>query len=292
MTKLLVRIWFGMSALPKPFFNVITSLLAALMASLFLVFAAGRRHIALTNLSLCFPKSTKAQRLLWTWQHIYYFLKTFFDRPWIWSGNVGLLKSQVIIENPERISEINQLGRPVIFLAPHFLGLDAAGSRLAAEFSMVTIYSPQKNRLIDQVIFEGRGRYGDAKLVSRKSGVRPLIKQIKAGRSLYYLPDMDFGPKDSVFAPFFGHQVATLPVVGRVAQMFDMPVVPVTTVYRGGRYYVTIHPVLDGLPATTDEEGAKIMNAFIEDEVEKNLTQYYWMHKRFKTRPQGESSVY
>lgn len=292
MVELLVRFWFRLSLLPETIYSIIANGFSGAVAALFFLVGGGRRYVAMTNLRVCFPESTRGQRALWTLSHMFYFLRTFLDRGWIWAGDDALFKSRVIIKNPEELKRIAQLDKPVIFLAPHFLGLDAAGSRIAMEIPMVTMYSKQKSDEFDQIVLQGRQRHGDLILVSRKEGVRPLIKQIKSGRSLYYLPDMDFGPKDSVFAPFFGTQAATLPVVGRLAKMLDLPVVPVTSEYRSGRYYVTIHPEMEDFPTPDDVSSAGAMNAFIESEIPSKLPQYYWMHKRFKTRPEGQASIY
>lgn len=114
-----------------------------LLALLLFALARERRMVALTNLSLCFPDSSVAQRIRWALAHIYFYLRTFLDRAWLWSGDEKVVRDRVRIENPEALAILDE-SRPTIFLAPHFLGLDAAWSRLCLEINMVTMYSNQK----------------------------------------------------------------------------------------------------------------------------------------------------
>ena len=247
--------------------------------------------VTLTNLSLCFPESSLGQRIRWAFSHIYYYLRTFLDRAWLWSGNEVLVRDRVRISNPEALGVL-QHGTPTIFLAPHFLGLDAAWSRLCLEVDMVTMYSNQKNPVLNDLILKGRSKFGDQLLLSRQQGVRPLLAAMKKGRPLYYLPDMDFGERDSVFVDFFGSKAATVTAVARLAKLLKAQVVPVTTVYSNGRYTIQIHDKLPDFPLDDDTESTQVMNHHIESWVKDNIPQYLWLHKRFKTRPAGESRIY
>jgi len=184
--------------------------------------------------------------------------------------------------------------RPVIFLAPHFVGLDMGGIRIGAEYRVVSVYSKQKNPAFDAVLYHGRTRFVMPDLYSRQDGIRPVAKAIKKGLPFYYLPDMDFGERDSIFVPFFGVPAATITGLSRIAALTGAVVVPaVTTQLPGGEGYVLrFHPAWDNFPSGDLAADTRLMNAFIEDRVREMPEQYYWLHKRFKTRPAGEPRFY
>lgn len=291
MTQFFITLWFALGRFPFAMYRAVSTTLSVILAILLFAFARERRMVALTNLSLCFPSSSVLQRLQWILAHIYYYLRTFLDRAWLWSGNEALVRDRVNILNPEALRTLEG-NRPTIFLAPHFLGLDAAWSRLCLEVDMVTMYSNQKNPVLNELILEGRSKFGDQLLLSRQQGVRPLLSAMKNGRPLYYLPDMDFGERDSVFVTFFGVPAATVTAVARLSRMLKAQVIPVTTLYRNGRYQIRIHEPLPNFPLENDADSTQVMNHHIESWVKDNIPQYLWLHKRFKTRPAGESRIY
>lgn len=291
MTQFLISIWFALARLPFFLYRIVSTFISSVLAVLLFALARERRMVALTNLSLCFPDSPISQRIRWALMHIYFYLRTFLDRAWLWSGNEELVRDRVRIENPEALVNLDTT-LPVIFLAPHFLGLDAAWSRLCLEIDMVTMYSNQKNPVLNSLILQGRSQFGDQLLLSRQQGVRPLLSAMKKGRPLYYLPDMDFGERDSVFVDFFGVKAATVTAVARLSKLLQAQVIPVTTKYSNGRYSIHIHKPLPNFPLDDDTESTQVMNHYIESWVKDNIPQYLWLHKRFKTRPTGDSRIY
>ena len=291
MTQFLISIWFSLARLPFFAYRLISSSISLLLAMFLYVLARERRTVVLTNLALCFPESSIFQRTCWAVTHIYFYLRTFLDRAWLWSGNETIVRDRVHIENPEALTALSDAS-PTIFLAPHFLGLDATWSRLCLEIDMVTMYSNQKNPVLNSLILQGRSKFGDQLLLSRQQGVRPLLTAMKKGRPLYYLPDMDFGERDSVFVSFFGVKAATVTAVARLSKLLEARVVPVTTKYSKGRYRIHIHEPLPNFPLDDDTESTQLMNHYIESWVKDNIAQYLWLHKRFKTRPAGESRIY
>jgi Kdo2-lipid IVA lauroyltransferase/acyltransferase len=291
VTQFLISIWFALARLPFFAYRLVSTSISLLLAVLLFALARERRMVTLTNLSLCFPNSSVFQRIRWALAHIYFYLRTFLDRAWLWSGNERVVRDRVLIENPEALAILGN-PTPTIFLAPHFLGLDAAWSRLCLEIDMVTMYSNQKNPVLNSLILQGRSQFGDQLLLSRQQGVRPLLAAMKKGRPLYYLPDMDFGERDSDFVNFFGVKAATVTAVARLSKLLEAQVVPVTTKYNNGRYSIHIHRPLPNFPLSDDTESTQAMNHHIESWVKDNIPQYLWLHKRFKTRPVGESRIY
>jgi KDO2-lipid IV(A) lauroyltransferase len=254
-----------------------------------------RRRVALANLALCFPDLDARARHRLARAHFAAFTRSVLDRGIAWWSSRERLLRVVTVQGWENLAATK--GRPVVLLAPHFVGLDIGAQRLAAEHSAVSMYSRQKSPVFDAFLLAKRNRFGSATLVSRQEGLRPVLRAMRAGLPLYYLPDMDFGARDSVFVPFFGVPAATLPTLARIVRLTGAVVVPCITeqLPRGAGYLVRLYPPWENFPGpgeVDDIAGARSMNAFIEARVAEMPAQYFWLHKRFKTRPPGEPPVY
>jgi KDO2-lipid IV(A) lauroyltransferase len=251
-----------------------------------------RRRIGLTNLRLCFPEWTERERRRVLRGHFQAFGRAVIERGILWWSSRARVMRLVRIEDLDHWMAVRD--RPVIWLVPHFVGLDMAGSRVATEFQVASMYSRQSNRVLDRLLYRGRTRFVMPRLLSRQEGIRPLVRAIREGVPFYYLPDMDFGTRDSVFVPFFGVPTATITGLSRIARLADAVVVPlVTRQLPGGQgYVVRFYPAWTNFPTGDLEADARRMNAFIEDRVREMPEQYHWLHKRFKTRPPGTPRVY
>jgi Kdo2-lipid IVA lauroyltransferase/acyltransferase len=253
--------------------------------------AGKRRRIALTNWALCFPEQSEAQRLKAVRQHFVLFAQTWLDRGWIWGADERTVRSRIKL-----VGELKGLADdgPVAIFAPHFVGLDAGGAALSLAFSrdFISLYARQRNVAIDQWIRAGRLKYGSVRLVEKRESLRTLIQALRQGGALYLLPDMDLGPTDSVFVPFFGVPTATVPTLPRLAQLGRARVVPVMSRLTPDGYEVTVLPAWDNYPTGDAEADTAFMNQQLEAMIATMPEQYYWVHKRFKTRPAGERSFY
>lgn len=254
------------------------------------VVARDRRRVAHTNLRLSFPEWTPSRRARVVRGHFQSFGRAALERGILWWASRERILRIVRIEGLEHW----QPGRPTIWLAPHFVGLDMGGTRLAADYEAASMYSRQKNPILDRILYHGRTRFVMPRLVSRQEGLRPLVKVMRQGLPFYYLPDQDFGSRDSVFVPFFGVPAATITGLSRIARLARAAVVPVVTrQLPGGQGYVLqFYPAWEGFPTDDAHADARRMNAFIEERVREMPEQYHWLHKRFKTRPPGEPSLY
>jgi KDO2-lipid IV(A) lauroyltransferase len=254
--------------------------------------AAERRRVGRINLRLCFPDWSEAQRTRLLRRHFQAFGRAILERGILWWSSKERILRTVRIEGLDHWQAVAE--RPVIWLAPHFVGLDMGGSRLAAEYRAASMYSRQKDPTLDAVLYHGRTRFVMPRLVSRQDGIRPLVKVMREGLPFYYLPDMDFGPRDSVFVPFFGVPTATITGLSRIARLAGAAIVPVLTrQLPGGRGYVLqFYPAWENFPSDDVEADARRMNAFIEERVREMPEQYHWLHKRFKTRPPGAARFY
>jgi KDO2-lipid IV(A) lauroyltransferase len=182
---------------------------------------------------------------------------------------------------------------PTILLCPHFVCLDVAGVA-ARVIPVSSIYSPQKNQAFDRLLRYGRERFGPVRLFTREEGVKPILRALRDGLPYFMLPDMDFGERDSTFVPFFGIPAATLTALPRIAAATKAKVIPVIATflpnYQG--YRVVFYPAWEDYPGEDMVAATRRMNEFIEERVRENPAEYFWTHKRFKTRPNGETSFY
>lgn len=249
-----------------------------------------RRRVTRINLAKCFPAMDERQRERLARAHFRTFVRAFLDRGVVWWSPAERLRGMVQVEGADILRALE--GKPVVVFAPHFAGLDAGGTRLSQDFAMASMYSRQKDPRLDRMLYRGRARFGAA-LVSRQEGMRKALRLIQSGLRFYYLPDLDFGPKSSLFVPFFGVPAATVPGLSYIARITGASVVPcVTRMLPGGGYVARLYPAWRDFPSGDDAADARRMNAFIEERVLEMPEQYHWLHKRFKTRPPGEPRFY
>lgn len=253
-----------------------------------------RRRVVHTNLRLCFPDLSEAERRALAKEHFALAGRSLIERGLAWFAPEARVRRIVRVEGEEILARLIEQRQPVIMLTPHFLGLDLGGTRLAASFDCVSIYARQRDPVIDHWLFHGRSRFGSQVLLRRDESVRASIKAMKEMRPFYYLPDMDNGIEDSIFSPFFGVQAATLSALPRLTRLGGAVVITcVTRMLPGGQGYVLTlsEPWMD-FPSGDVDADVHRMNAAIEDLVRTMPAQYYWVHRRFKTRPEGEAKVY
>ncbi len=251
-----------------------------------------RRHVTRVNLEKCFPEKSPAERERLARAHFRAFCRSFVDRALLWWAPRRRIEQLVRLEGLEHLR--SHPGAPAILFAPHFAGLDAGFTRLSCEEDMVSMYANQKDARFSELLKRGRTRFGDQRLVSRQEGIRTTLSAMRAGRPFYYLPDQDYGPRDTIFVPFFGVPAATVPGLSRIAQVAGARVLPcVTRMLPGGAGYVLrIDPPWDNFPTGDLAADTRRMNEYIERRVLEMPEQYLWMHKRFKTRPPGEERFY
>jgi len=262
------------------------------LGMLFYALGRERRKVARTNFRLCFPELDDAARERMLRQHFRAFGRSIVERGISWWSRGERIRRLFRVEGLEHMQALQ--GKPVIMLAPHFVGLDIGGSRVALDFHAASMYSKQKNPVLDRLLLHGRQRFNAPYLFSRQDNVRQVVKVMRRGIPFYYLPDMDFGPRDSIFVPFFGVPAATITGVSRLAQLAGAVVVPVVTrqLSWGRGYVLTYYPAWENFPTQDVAADTRRVNAFIEDRVREMPEQYYWLHKRFKTRPEGAAKLY
>ncbi|HZY16310.1 MAG TPA: lipid A biosynthesis acyltransferase [Ramlibacter sp.] len=250
-----------------------------------------RRQVVHVNLRLCFPDWSAAERRRVARRTFIHVAQSWLDRGWLWHGEPALVRRRVLLTGALRELAGSE---PTIVFAPHFVGLDAGVTGLTQQQPrrMTGIYTPQSNRIVDAWVLRGRHRFGGARPLSRSEGVRGLVSALRAGDLLYLLPDMNFGPKESIFVPFYGVPAATVPSLSRFARLGRAKVVPVVTRLTRSGYEVRVLDAWAGFPSGDVEADTALMNRRLQQYIDAMPAQYYWVHKRFKTRPPGEPPVY
>ncbi len=253
-----------------------------------------RRRIAIRNLELCLPELTDDERVGLAREHFGWLGRSFLERSLLWYASPARLRTLIQVEGDVHLAERSE--RPVMWLVPHFLGLDVAGAatQLFQTRKVGSIYQQQSSAVFDAAMKAGRLRFGNAEIYPRSDSAKPLMRAIKRGDAFFNLPDMDFGERDAAFVPFFGIDAATLLAPSRMARALDMVVQPVVAeLLPGGQgYKVRFLPPWTDFPTTNAVADTTRMNRWIETEVRRNPAQYLWVHKRFKTRPAGEPGFY
>lgn len=253
--------------------------------------AASRRRIGATNLRLCFPELSQAQRRRLLRDHFRALGRASLMESVSWWGSREEVERLVRLEGLEHF--LAHAGRPLILLTPHFLGLNLGGVRLTLlPYRFASMYARIRNPYIDRLMRHARSRFSPSLLISRHEGIKPALRAIRQGMPFYYLPDQDFGQRDAIFVPFFGVPTATVTALPRLARITGARVVPCIVRQEAAGYVVRFLPAWEDFPGQDVESDTRRMNAFIEEQVRQMPEQYFWLHRRFKTRPSGEPSVY
>jgi len=258
------------------------------------VLAGSRRRIALRNLELTMPDKSPEERRAIARENFQWIARSILERGLLWYASPERLRRLIHVEGDVGFAERSP--GAVMWLAPHFVALDVAGqsTQLFQNRAVGSIYQRQSIPVFDEAIRKGRLRFANGQVFSRHEKALPLIRAIRRGYAFFNLPDMDFGPQEAVFVPFMGVPAATLMAPSKMARSLSMTVQPVVAeILPGGQGYRVryLEPWKD-FPTDDPVADAARMNEWIASEVQRNPSQYYWVHKRFKTRPPGEASLY
>lgn len=287
-SKLGVGLMHGLAKLPLPVLRG----LGRVLGNVLYVVAVPRRKIALRNLELCFPEKTLAERKALAKESIVAFCQTFLDRSWLWFGSEALVRSRVKFTGATHELDGDT---PTIVFAPHFYSMDAGGLALPlnTEREFTSIFATNPDPVLDAWFMTGRQRFGNVRMLNRADGVKPIISVLRKGGLLYLLPDMDYGKNDSVFVPFFQvPETATIPSLSRFARLGKAKVVGLYNRMTPEGYVAEMTPAWENFPTDDHVADTARMNKELEAAIRTMPAQYYWVHKRFKTRPEGQASLY
>ena len=264
--------------------------LGNLLGNFLFATAKRRRHICLTNLQICYPDMSASEHNLLAKKHFqsmgFGFLETFSS----WFHKSSELKVDVEFEGQEVIEAALAEGKGCVFISGHFSSLDICGNLMSRYAVVHPIYKQQNNAVFNYIMEKQRARIFEKTI--ERSNMREVLRSLKANKIIWYAVDQDYGRKNSVFAPFFKRESATIAHIGRICSMTQAPVL----LYDYGRtdkgYKLKVTQV-DALPTGDDVENARIMNQHMESIIEPKKEQYYWTHRRFKTQvEEGSASPY
>ncbi|MDM0011378.1 lipid A biosynthesis acyltransferase [Variovorax sp. J22P168] len=267
----------------------------AVLGRVLYVLAVPRRRVVDTNLALCFPDRTPAERERMARESFVFVAQSWLDRSWLWHAPEAVVARRLkVVGAAAEIDEIANGHEPMILFAPHFYGLDAAATALTmhTDRPSTTIYTTQRDPMVDQWVSEGRKRFGNVITLNRVDGIKPIVAGLRKGGLLYLLPDMDFGRDQTVFVPFYGVQAATVPSLSRFARLGRAKVVPVVSKLTPEGYEIQVLPAWQDFPSDDAVADTALMNRRLQGYIDTMPSQYYWVHRRFKTRPEGEPGVY
>jgi len=265
--------------------------LGTVVGLLLFVAVRSRRQVVDVNLRLCFPQWSEARRRRCAREVFIHVAQAWFDRAWLWHADPEVVRRRLVLTGAVR-ELAGQEG--TILFCPHFVGLDAGVTALSQQVPRryVGIYTRQSDPVIDAWAFKGRHRFGGPRGMNRSEGVRDIIAVLREGGVLYLLPDMNFGAEDSVFVPFYGVPAATVPSLSRFARLGRAKVVPLITRLTPTGYEVRVLEAWADFPSKDFVADTALMNRRLQEYIDPMPSQYYWVHKRFKSRPPGEPPVY
>lgn len=253
--------------------------------------AGRRRKIAERNIELCFPRLSRKQQQQLVKAHFHSVGISLFEIALCWWGDDKTLAPLCHIDGLEHLQNALQQGG-ILMLSAHFTCLEIGGRLLALHQPFAVMYKPQRNPVLEQVMRESRQQHFLAAI--EKTDLRGLLRALKQGQACWYAPDQDPGYHRAVFAEFFGITTASVPAASRITRMSGAKLLPFFATRRadGSGYDLRILPPLENFPSEDQAHDAQRINDLIEQQVRQAPEQYLWMHRRFKTRPEGEPSLY
>ena len=252
-----------------------------------------RKRIVHTNLKLCFPEWSDEKREDIAQKHFRHAIRSYVERSVQWFGSAKKLEKLIQVESAVDLTDPDL--PPTLFLGLHFVGIEAGSIFLnySLHRRCGSLYQPFSNPQIEELAKTQRARFG-ADMASRADSARIVLRWLRDRKPVMLGADMDYGMRNSTFVPFFGVPACTLTAVGRLAEVGHAQVLPfigeVLPNYKG--YRLKVFKPWENYPTGDDEADARRMNAFLEELILRMPEQYYWVHKRFKTRPPGEPSFY
>ena len=248
------------------------------------------RKTAYSNVSNCFPGKKQPQVTLLVKQHFEAIGISLFETANAYFASDKKIKKMLIINNEKHFTEELKKEGGIILLCSHFMPLMLGSRALLIKHTIANIYRPQNNKLFDQVMVKSYVKNGAVMIKS--TDTRSIIKAINNSLPIWYAPDQDLGRNNSVFAPLFGIQTATASTTSRLAKNNNTRVIPYSFIRTKHGYEMSFHKPLKNYPSGDAIKDASETNQILEKQILKNPEQYLWIHRRFKTRPEGEENFY
>jgi lipid A biosynthesis lauroyl/palmitoleoyl acyltransferase len=260
------------------------------MGKLFYPLFSTVRKVATINIQKCFPEKNKEQVSALVKKHFESIGVSFFETANAYYGRDEKIQKLLTIESEHYLTDAMKDDRGVIILCSHFMPLMLSSRALSLKHTIASIYRPQNNRLFDKIMVKGLTNGGG--IMIKNSDTKAMIKAIKNSLPIWYAPDQDLGTKGTVFAPLFGIQAATISATSRLAKGGNTAVIPYSFTRTDEGYNMSFSAPLENYPSGDLVHDASQTNQILEAQIRKNPEQYLWIHRRFKTRPEGEKNFY
>lgn len=278
-----------LSLLPFPWQLYLGRLLGQLCGPM----AQYRLHIALVNISLCFPDWSPPQQKQLLRDHCAALGMGLFETALAWWGSDKRVARLAEVEGMSHLKRALAQGKGVILLTAHFVHLELGARFIALQQPLHALYRPHRNPLFEMFIYQKRLHHGQLPPIDRKD-MRGLLRSLKKGHVVWYAPDQNYGPKHSVAVPFFNVETLTVTATSRLARLSGAPVVPYWVERLPGKtsYRVTVLPPLENFPSADLTADAMRINRLVESWVRRAPEQYLWIHRRFKAGSAGLENLY
>ncbi|SKA54517.1 KDO2-lipid IV(A) lauroyltransferase [Enterovibrio nigricans DSM 22720] len=255
-------------------------------------FFKSRKKIAKRNLELCFPEMTGAERETLLRENFENMGMAFFETCMAWFWPAWRVKKHVKYVGFEQIEAIQKAGKGVLIVAVHSFNLEFGARAFGVHTTGYGVYRPNTNPVFDYVQYWGRSR--EKKCIDRRD-VKQMVKRLKQGSFVWYAPDHDYGRHRYAWAPFFAVEKACTTTGTHLLASASKSLVATFTITRdreGTGYTMILDTPMDAFPYDDAEAAAIYTNKFVERSIMRAPEQYMWLHRRFKSRPEGEPSLY
>lgn len=253
-----------------------------------------RRAIAEQNIDACFAEKSYEDKQALLRESFKSLGKSFFESGIAWFWPAWRLRGMYTISGLEHLKKAQDDKQGVLFLAVHFTPIEICAAFINQHHSIDGFYHPHKNSVYEYVQSRGRTRHNSLSETIPRKNVRAAVRALKKCHVLNYAADQDYGANNSVFIPFFGILAATVTAPSKLVSLTNAKVIPYSTLRRedGSGYSITIYPPMEGFGKGGEVSDAHLINQFVEARVRENHSQYLWVHRRFKSRPEGEKEFY
>ena len=286
--------WLGLAMLRLSVFLPYAAMkfLSHSLAYLIIIVLPGRKRIAEINIRLCFPELTESEVQAMVRATFNSAAMSFFETSLAWWASDKRMKQMVSFEGVENIEAERKNNRGILLLGGHYTTLEISGRLLTYYMrDFRPVYKAARNKLFNKFMISCREKAINPLLENKN--MKKIILALKKGSCVWYAPDQDFGPENSVFAPFMGVKIATLTATSRLAKLSGAAVIPFYSARcDDGKYIIRFGKSFENFPSGDDIKDASKINSAIEEHVRQYPEQYLWLHRRFKTRPKGEPKVY
>jgi len=247
-----------------------------------------RRNVVTWNIYKCFPDFNKdditklaKENFTRLGQGIFEICNSYF-----WSDKKYMKRLKNIEEFKKKIVAIKNSKN--LLLVPHTGNIDFVVRAPSLFMQVNGMQRSAENKVWDKIMTARRKKFVNEIFLPNEG--RKLLKTLNKGNSVLYLPDQDYGYKKSIFLDFFNHKALTVIFPSLLVKRTGCKVFLLTLVKEGDSYVADIEQLL--LTGEKVEDDLKIINSAIENFAQNHKPEYFWIHRRFKNRPEGEKSFY